>query len=46
LAVSQRIVTNHGGHVHVASEIGKGSTFTVELPVGTREGEAVAEEQP
>jgi signal transduction histidine kinase len=33
LAVTQRIVTAHGGDVAVASEPGRGSTFTVMLPV-------------
>ncbi len=32
LAVSHSIVHRHGGRLSVASELGKGSTFTVELP--------------
>jgi signal transduction histidine kinase len=32
LAVTQRIVAAHGGEVAVASEPGRGSTFTVMLP--------------
>jgi len=32
LAVTQRIVTAHGGEVTLASEPGRGSTFTVMLP--------------
>ena len=32
LSVSQRIVEEHGGVIEVASEVGKGSTFTVKLP--------------
>ncbi len=32
LAVSQNIVTAHGGKIEVVSEVGKGSTFTVTLP--------------
>jgi signal transduction histidine kinase len=32
LSVSQRIVDEHGGEILVASESGKGSTFTVVLP--------------
>jgi signal transduction histidine kinase len=33
LAVSHSIVTNHGGRLTVDSETGKGSTFTVWLPI-------------
>ena len=29
----QRIVTAHGGRTSVASEVGKGSTFAIELPL-------------
>ncbi len=32
LSISQRIVDQHGGHIEVATEVGKGSTFTVLLP--------------
>jgi len=32
LAIVKHIVENHGGHVEVASEIGVGTTFRVELP--------------
>ncbi len=32
LSVSQRIVDDHGGTIHVESEPGKGSTFIVTLP--------------
>lgn len=34
LAISRRIVEVHGGAISVESEPGKGSTFTVRLPVG------------
>jgi signal transduction histidine kinase len=33
LAVSQSIVQLHGGSIHVDSVEGKGSTFTVRLPL-------------
>lgn len=32
LAIARRIVTAHGGSIDVVSEVGVGSTFTVELP--------------
>jgi signal transduction histidine kinase len=34
LAVAREIVTSHGGDIDVESEMSRGSTFTVELPVG------------
>jgi signal transduction histidine kinase len=33
LSVSYRIVTDHGGRIEVTSEEGKGSCFTVTLPI-------------
>jgi two-component system NtrC family sensor kinase len=33
LSVSYGIVQNHGGRIEVASEVGKGTRFTVELPL-------------
>jgi signal transduction histidine kinase len=33
LAISHRIIEAHGGSISVESEAGKGSTFTIHLPV-------------
>jgi GAF domain-containing protein len=40
LAISKRIVEMHGGRILVDSELGKGSTFTITLPVKTGEGQS------
>jgi GAF domain-containing protein len=41
LAISRRIVEMHGGRILVDSELGKGSTFTITLPVNAdRKGRA------
>ncbi len=37
LAVSRSIVERHEGHISVASEVGRGTTFTITLPVGAVE---------
>jgi two-component system sensor histidine kinase PilS (NtrC family) len=37
LAIVHRIVENHGGRIHVRSEVGKGSVFEIEMP-GPTEG--------
>ncbi len=49
LAICQRIVTDMGGELTVRSEMGKGTTFRVALPVARKEGtEAIspAEQAP
>ena len=41
LAISKRIVEMHGGGISVESQLGKGSTFTIKLPVNAgSEGQA------
>jgi signal transduction histidine kinase len=42
LAISKRIIEMHGGRIVVESELGKGSTFTIKLPVNARGGASVA----
>lgn len=42
LALVRELVTLHGGDVHVESELGRGSTFTVRLPKGDPAGETSA----
>jgi signal transduction histidine kinase len=32
LSVTHKIITDHGGHIDVESEVGAGTTFTVKLP--------------
>jgi two-component system phosphate regulon sensor histidine kinase PhoR len=36
LAIARRIVEAHGGRIHVRSEIGKGSCFSIHLPISQR----------
>jgi two-component system NtrC family sensor kinase len=35
LAISYEIIQSHGGTIDVESQVGKGTTFTVRLPIGT-----------
>jgi signal transduction histidine kinase len=34
LALSQQILRDHGGEIHVVSRVGRGTTFTLSVPVG------------
>jgi two-component system NtrC family sensor kinase len=42
LSLAYRIVENHGGHIRAESETGKGTTFLITLPVGTKENQGDA----
>ncbi len=39
LSLAYRIVQNHGGHIRAESSPGKGTTFTIELPIGSKHDE-------
>ena len=34
LALTQQIIRDHGGEIHVASRVGRGTTFTLSVPIG------------
>jgi signal transduction histidine kinase len=46
LAISQYIAHAHGGSITVASRLGRGSTFTVSLPMGGEEPSASESNEP
>ena len=39
LAICKQIVEHHGGRIEVTSEVGKGTTFTIQLPPAAAESE-------
>lgn len=43
LAAAKQIIEQHGGTISVQSELGKGSTFVVELPTSERRGSGVTD---
>lgn len=45
LALCKRIVSNHNGYIHVESEVGKGSTFHIILPVKSKIAPGHSEER-
>jgi signal transduction histidine kinase len=38
LSVSRKIVENHNGRLSVQSEVGKGTVFSIALPISQKEG--------
>ncbi|MCI0492414.1 MAG: ATP-binding protein, partial [Planctomycetes bacterium] len=36
LPTTQKIIAGHGGRIRVQSEVGRGTQFTIELPVPAR----------
>lgn len=36
LSIAKHLIEAHGGHIQVASEVGKGSTFSIHLPTGVQ----------
>jgi signal transduction histidine kinase/CheY-like chemotaxis protein len=46
LALTRRLVELHGGRIWLESELGKGSSFYVEMPVGAEDDSAEPDPQP
>jgi PAS domain S-box-containing protein len=46
LSVSYSIVKRHGGEIRVESQVGRGTTFTISLPVGTQNTEGTKDAAP
>ncbi len=46
LPISQRIIQHHGGELRVRSEAGKGTVFTIALPLPPESSTAAEEEHP
>jgi PAS domain S-box-containing protein len=46
LAVAYSIITRHGGDIHVESEVGKGTSFVIRLPLAPPAEAATAEAAP
>jgi len=43
LSISYGIITEHGGRIYAESELGKGTTFVIELPIATTDNEGTVE---
>ncbi len=45
LSICHGIITEHGGRIYAESELGKGTTFIIELPVATTDNEGPTSEK-
>jgi two-component system NtrC family sensor kinase len=43
LAICQRVLAQHGGKITVASQLGRGTSFTIQLPIGSQHRSPEAE---